>query len=802
MARPRRGAVGGLRGARYPPHVEGDVAELEEAPVGVVGTRSLLLLALLCIFAVVAWSLIEDAERRAFLRLHALTTEQAAHRLEEHVGGHLRAVRALTAGLAVSPPRDGQDFERRAQASMDAFGGIASIRFADPSGTVRAGIDEAGPVQRGVPLVSGAEAEARLASVMADGSESLSPALPSADGQLGVRFHRAVVTPRTGQVEGLVSVMLDLRRLVEAGMGEGFHETLSLRDGADELFQTPGFTDEAPMAEAEIALAGRRWSLALGPSAELVDHMKSHRHDFALFIALGLVAMMVVLMRARARDRRRGAQLARARARLATLVEPSPELQALTDREGRILYVNRAGRSWLGGDLTRPLPSRFAEDEREQVERGLSEALAGELFRADLHLRGPDGLRPGVVQARALAGVDCVAWVIRDRSAERRLEQELEQAQKLEALGRLAGGVAHDFNNLLTALLGHATLARDEVDPESDARADLEAVVAGARRGAELTRNLLAFSRQRVTETRILDVSDELRRSERTLRYLVRENVTFEPQLLAARAWVRMAPSQLEQMVMNLVVNAVDAMPEGGTLRVALEVGDDVVCILVADDGLGMTEEVRARAFEPFFTTKREAGGTGLGLASVYGTVRQLGGDVLLESAPGEGTRVTLRLPRSATAPDVVDVAKTARGIPPMRVLLVEDEDGVRRTAARLLGREGHDVTQATDGLEARKLWAAEGPYDLVMTDVVMPRRGGIDLVKQLRDEGMQAPVILCSGYADELRDTETIDDLGARFLEKPYDLGTLREALQEASELRKEQASDRPPAVAGGAVV
>ena len=783
--------------------MEGNETQLEEAAVGVVGTRSLLLLALLCVFAVVAWSLIEDSERRAFLRQHALTAEQAAHRLEAYAGAHLRAGRALAAEIAVSPPRDGADFERRARALMDAFDGIAAIRFADATGTVRAGVVGGQAAERGVPLTDGGAPRSRVRGVLANGGESLSPAVPMAGETLGVRFHRAVADPASGRIDGLLSLELDLGVLVEAGLDDGFRgQPLTLRDGEDEIYRSPGFEGSAAVAEAPIALAGRSWVLGLAPSTEIVSHLKSHRHDFALFVALGLVAMMVFLMRARALDRRRGAQLARDRARLATLVETSPELQALTDREGRILYVNRAGRSWLGGDLTPSLPSRFADDEQEHVGRGLARALDGELFRADLHLRAPDGLRPGVVQARALAGVDCVAWVIRDRSEERRLEQELEQAQKLEALGRLAGGVAHDFNNLLTALLGHATLARDEVDAESPARADLEAVVAGARRGAELTRNLLAFSRQRVTETRILDVSDELRRSERTLRYLVRENVNFEPQLLAARAWVRMAPSQLEQMVMNLVVNAVDAMPDGGTLRVALEVGAGDVRVIVEDDGMGMTEEVRARAFEPFFTTKRDAGGTGLGLASVYGTVRQLGGDVVLESTPGEGTTVELRLPRSTKAPEVVDVAKTARGIPPMRVLLVEDEDGVRRTAARLLRREGHDVTQAVDGIEAHALWVEEGPFHLVMTDVVMPRMGGIDLVKQLRKEGMEAPVILCSGYADELRDTETVDDLGARFLEKPYDLGTLRKALQEASELRKAQASDAPPAIAGGSAV
>ncbi|MEO0324909.1 MAG: ATP-binding protein [Myxococcota bacterium] len=780
--------------------MEGDEAQLDEEAVGVVGTRSLLLLAVLSIFAVVAWSLIEGSERRAFLRQHALTSQQAALRLEEHVGARLRATRALAAEIAVSPPRDGRDFEGRARAMMEAFGGIASLRFADATGTVRAGVDGSGPVARGEALVGDAASRARIDAVLAEGGERFSPAAPGADGALEVRFHRAVLDPATGRVDGVVSAGLALRALVEAGLAE---QKLVLRDGPTEIYRSPGLADAPIVEEATLQLAGREWSLGLAPSGQLVDHLKSHRHDVALFFALGLIVIMIFLMRARALDRRRGAQLARDRARLATLVETSPELQALTDREGRILYVNRAGRAWLGGDLAPSLPSRFADDEQERVQLGLGEALAGELFRADLHLRGPEGLRPGVVQARALAGVDCVAWVIRDRSEERRLEQELEQAQKLEALGRLAGGVAHDFNNLLTALLGHATLARDEVDAESPARADLEAVVAGARRGAELTRNLLAFSRQRVTETRVLDVSDELRRSERTLRYLVRENVRFEPQLLAAQAWVRMAPSQLEQMVMNLVVNAVDAMPEGGTLRVALDVGDGDVRVLVEDDGLGMTEQVRARAFEPFFTTKREAGGTGLGLASVYGTVRQLGGDVTLKSAPGEGTQVTLRLPQSTKAPEVIDVAKTARGIPPMRVLLVEDEDGVRRTAARLLRREGHEVTQAVDGLEARERWIEEGPFELVMTDVVMPRLGGIDLVKQLRARGMEAPVILCSGYADELRDTETVDDLGARFLEKPYDLGTLREALQEASELRKARASEAPaPAVAGGAAV
>ncbi|MEM1417108.1 MAG: ATP-binding protein [Myxococcota bacterium] len=778
--------------------MEGEEPELNEEAVGSLGTRSLLLLAALSLFAVMAWALIEGSERRAHLRQNELTATQAAFRLHEHMEARFSGTRVLAAELSARPPRTAEDFDHRARALMEAFGGFHAVMLIERGSVLRYGLSQRGPMPTGLQLVGGDD-DPTLRQALTEGVELLSePVAAHEEGNLHLSFYVPLRGPG-GRARGVVASVMDLEEMLEGGLSEGLLEAHSvvLRDGEREVYRSAGFEGDT-LGMGTFEVGGREWQLELSPSAALLDHLKSHRHDFALLVALAFITVMVFLMRARVRDRRRGEQLALDRARLATLVETSPELQALTDREGRILYVNRAGRAWLGGDIGPKLTERFAPEERDQVNEGLASALQGDLFRGDLHLHGPDGPRPCVAQARALAGVDCVAWVIRDRTEEYRLQRELEQAQKLEALGRLAGGVAHDFNNLLTALLGHAMLARDELPEGSAARADLEHVVAGARRGAELTRNLLAFSRQRVTETRILDVSDELRRIERLLKHLVRENVRFEPQLLAARAWVRMAPSQLEQMVMNLVVNAVDAMPEGGTLRVVLEVGEDDVRVTVSDDGIGMTEEVKARAFEPFFTTKREAGGTGLGLASVYGTVRQLGGTVVLDSTPGQGTRIELRLPRSTEAPLREDVTKTARGIPPLRVLLVEDEDGVRRTAARLLRREGHEVTQAVDGVEALERWEADGPFELLMTDVVMPRLGGLDLVKKLRDGGARTPVILCSGYADELRDTGTVDDLGARFLEKPYDLGTLREALQEASEQNKEIASEPPSAVAG----
>ena len=367
---------------------------------------------------------------------------------------------------------------------------------------------------------------------------------------------------------------------------------------------------------------------------------------------------------------------------------------------------------------------------------------------------------------------------LKDVAERRRLEVELRQAQKMEAVGQLAGGIAHDFNNLLTAILAGGELAREALDGHP-ARADVEEIVAAARRGAALTRRVLAFSRRSAAETRVFDVSEMVLAAEKLLRRLLGEQVEITAEV-EPRCFVRADPALLEQAVVNLALNARDAMPRGGRLEIRVRrsppgaardpglPAGPLVELEVADTGVGMDEATRARIFEPFFTTKPDGKGTGLGLSTVYAAVRQAGGLVRVESAPGRGTTFRLHLP-AQPEPDLREVGATAPG-PSRRgseaVLLVEDDPAVRLLARRALASAGYDVTEADRPSAALEALQARGrPVDLLVTDVILPEFSGAELAAALgaRQPGLR--VLYLSGYAaGHLREVEA-----GKLLPKPF---------------------------------
>ncbi|HYW09300.1 MAG TPA: PAS domain S-box protein, partial [Longimicrobium sp.] len=375
------------------------------------------------------------------------------------------------------------------------------------------------------------------------------------------------------------------------------------------------------------------------------------------------------------------------------------------------------------------------------------------------------------------------------RSAEAALvdsQRQLVQAQKMEAIGQLAGGVAHDFNNMLTAIRGNADLLLLDT-PESDPRrVELEEIRRAADRSAELTRQLLAFSRQQVLQPRVLDLNASVADMERMLRRLIGENVELATSLEPALGRVRADPGQVEQVLLNLAVNARDAMLDGGTLRIQtrnvhvdagdprLEQGGEpgrFVHLAVHDNGTGMDEATVARIWEPFFTTKEQGKGTGLGLSTVYGIVRQSGGMLWAESAPGEGTVMNVLLPwvdaeveREVPAGEGPWLA--ARGSE--TVLVVEDEQAVRRLATRVLTRSGFHVVEAADPAEALRLFDEhQGSIDMVLTDMVMPGMDGGRLAELLRERCPGLRVLYTTGYSAETLTPGRFDDL--EILAKPF---------------------------------
>ena len=356
------------------------------------------------------------------------------------------------------------------------------------------------------------------------------------------------------------------------------------------------------------------------------------------------------------------------------------------------------------------------------------------------------------------------------------MHERLRKTQKLEALGRLAGGVAHDFNNLLTAILGYSELAQSQAQEGLSPEGSLAQLKATALRAAGLTRQLLAFSRRQVLRMEVLDLSEVVRDMAEMLGPVLGEQVHLELAIDPAAGAVEADPAQLEQVILNLALNARDAMARDGLLRLATrsvrQDGRTFVELEVRDNGQGMDEEVLAHLFEPFFTTKPLGEGTGLGLATVYGIVQQCGGHILVESAPGQGSRFLVRLPRVDPAPSVPKpVVESPRRKVEATILVVEDEAAVREAVVRILQREGYAVIAAPHPLEALDLLeATPGTIHLLLTDMVMPHLSGKELAARFRALRPQAKVLYMSGYSEQ----ELGPEEAQRFLQKPF----TREAL------------------------
>ena len=384
---------------------------------------------------------------------------------------------------------------------------------------------------------------------------------------------------------------------------------------------------------------------------------------------------------------------------------------------------------------------------------------------------------------------------VTDRTA---LEVQLRQAQKMEAVGRLAGGIAHDFNNLLTAIFGYSDLLGEELPPESPAREDLKEIRTAATRAAALTRQLLAFSRQQVLQPVVLNMNDVVQNLENMLQRVLGEDVELETHRAPDLGNVKADPGQLEQVILNLAVNARDAMPTGGKLTIETSnvslSGDyaaahrpvapgEYIMLAVSDSGVGMDETVKTRLFEPFFTTKGVGAGTGLGLATVYGIVKQSGGYIWVYSEPGHGATFKVYFPR-VEAP--VDEVKQAP-LPAVNlggtetILLAEDEELLRPLARELLVRLGYRVIEATNAAEALDLARAHpAEIHLLVSDVVMPGQSGLQLARQLATERPQMKVLYMSGYTDEAIVRHGLLDPGTNFLQKPFTPTVLARKVRE----------------------
>ncbi len=547
-------------------------------------------------------------------------------------------------------------------------------------------------------------------------------------------------------------------------------------------------------------------------------------HPVLAIVAVGLVAAFALGLTWRAGERVRVAlasaereidartvaerRLVQTARTLENLVASSPVATFALDADGKVSVWNPAAERLFGWQASEVighgLPFAAAAPGtvglREQVERSLA-SEAPETGTVDGAARDGHGVIVEVHAARRYDGdgrARGAIFQVIDVTEREALESQLRQAQKMEAIGKLAGGVAHDFNNLLTAIRGYAELAYESLAEGDPRRDDLEQVVAGADRAGELTGQLLAFSRQQVLVPRVVDPASVVLGVSPMLQRLLGEDIDLRVEETCGRCRVRVDRSQLEQVIVNLAVNARDAMPSGGRLTVSIEPVDvdetdaaahaearpgSYVLIAVSDTGAGMDAETRGHAFEPFFTTKELGKGTGMGLATVYGIVTQSGGFVDLESEPGAGTTFRIYLPRAAAVP--VEEERDPEPESPTgteTLLLVEDDEAVRGFARRTLESLGYAVLEAENGVRALSLMdGSDSSVRLVVTDMVMPGMHGRELAERLRRARPDLPVLFVSGFPEDWIEQGTGIDPDARFLPKPFSAPALAQAVRDA---------------------
>lgn len=505
--------------------------------------------------------------------------------------------------------------------------------------------------------------------------------------------------------------------------------------------------------------------------------------------------------------------LASSEARFRTIFEDSPIGIAVINMAGEAVAINNAYRQMLGLSSDQPVSNRLFNEltfpgDREADDRRYNKLASGSIDR-------DRRIKRYVTQTGGMVWVDLNLTLLRGTAKEpryvmvmaidvtesKRLEEQLQQAQKLEAIGKLSGGVAHDFNNVLTVIKGYSSLLLDRMEP-SDTRNLLERIAEAADRAAALTHQLLAFSRRQVMQPKVFKLSDLVTDLEKMLRRLIGEHIDMTTHTAPDDGMVRADRSQIEQVLMNLVVNARDAMPNGGKLTVQtqnVELDDSYardhvgvtpgqyVLLAVSDTGSGIDAETRARIFEPFFTTKETGKGTGLGLSMVYGIVKQSGGHIWVYSEPEQGTTFKIYLPRVESEPDSVSssqpLASTVRGSE--TILLVEDDHRVRELAHTVLTACGYHVLVAERPSNALSLCCQHGgPIQLLLTDVIMPECSGRELADKIVVQRPGIKILYMSGYTDAAIVHHGVLDDGTAFIQKPFTPAALtakvREVLRE----------------------
>ena len=781
---------------------------MSDAHVGLTRVRRVVVP--VAVFALLAaavlsagWTL--EAGRQARFRGELRTVaDQAVLRVQAFMDARIDALHRYRSDWRANPPVDKAVFQEKTLALQVRYPGIQAINWLDQDHVIQWITPRVGNEQA-LQFDLDEHPFAATALRQAEQVDNLVMSTPFEllQGGLGfVGYLRIGSAPR--EREGLLNIVFRADAAIEAALSTGLPDDVAFMfdDGGVGLASVGVAVEDTVAAYTElrrIPIADRTWTLRVAPSRKRVAALAGPADRLPLVIGLVLAAAIAALI---AVGQRRQAQLHQSEQKYRNIVDAMNEGIWTLDAHGATRFVNRQLASMMGY-RARQMVGRALDDfvvspQWETLKTQLqSSTFNGVSPRFELDLRKSDqSTVQTVVSIKAFrdgAGRFVGAQaLVSDVTERNRLEAQLVQSQKMESVGRLAGGIAHDFNNLVTGIMGACHLLELELEGQPSLLELVDDIQKCGERAAGLTHQLLAFSRQQVLRPQVLDPRDVVQESGNILRRLIGEDLDLRIELEEDLVSILIDPTQLQQVLLNLTVNAKDAMPDGGTIWIRgrtvepAEAGElglpsvHHVGLSVEDTGGGIPAQVRARIFEPFFTTKPFGKGTGLGLATVLGIVEQSGGRVQLESHEGVGSTFTVYLP-AADAEAGRKVSSRPKVVPEPgvgHILLVEDEASVRKLIARVLQAAGYRVHVASRPREALA-WVrrTEPPLNLLITDVVMPEMNGLSLADELRRMRPGLRVIFMSGYADSDRIPEALEQ--EVFLQKPFPVDLLTETAR-----------------------
>nr|MEE4267168.1 ATP-binding protein [Candidatus Krumholzibacteria bacterium] len=758
------------------------------------------------------WHVMDTAENERRELETGVTADQVQLRLEAWFDTRAAVLTQLAEDWSAAHRQDDADFTHRAHRIIELYPGFQALNFIDENWIIRIVVPEAtNQAALGKDLHEHPSAGVREALAYALEKRVIhrSPLISLLQGEPGFATYIPVFGEDDALV-GFINGVFGVDELVdsclsEKNLRERFNFQLVTPDGrlAYDHRQGEPSSKYAGLAQRQVRIVDQTWTLQMTMAPSGLSFLSDRADEVMAVIGFALSLLIALLLVA---NQRRQEQLAIEREQFRFLVENQGDFLVKVDPQGKILYSN-------------PTLNRFLGKAEEEL-RG--EPFAAQIFPADVKLfQGVFAATSASADGQELevrmvtpSGEFWTSWfgtafrdhegvveghigVGRDISQRRELESQLRISQRLQAVGQLAGGIAHDFNNILQAIQGYIEFVRDDLPDDSPAREDLTQAHLAGERAAVLVRQLLAFSRRQILKPANLDLNAVIAGLLPMMERMIGPTIAISFQPTPELGPVKADQGQLEQILMNLAVNARDAMADGGTITIRLtrEELDDEFCrqnqgqeggvylrLDFADTGAGMDEDVQDKLFEPFFSTKGPGSGTGLGLSTVYGIVKQHGGMIMVQSTPGEGSLFTIYLPEGHGKPDLQEGPMAAAALPGTeRILLAKDEPLLRKLGQRILESAGYIVRTAEDGEEGWNLYREMGSeVDALVLDVVMPRLGGLDLADRIRQERPEIPVVFVSGFDSDLASGRREPLSGSLRLPKPYNANDLLQAIRK----------------------